>query len=102
MIKKVNTEAVVSAVLRQSMVYHRVTCEQYKTIIYINPGTCSFNVDEIIAISVRLTGRWNEATVTTDIREAIIGHEHLQLIVSVDSLLPEFVVEGEEYTEDEN
>lgn len=99
MAKKVNTDAVVAAVIRVNSSYHEARCEQYKSIIYIKPGVYDFDVDRIVGISLRLTGRWNEATVTgpafTD------QYPHLRLIVPVDSLLPEFIIEGETVPEDE-
>lgn len=99
MAKKVNTEAVVAAVVRANSSYHEARCEQYKSIIYIKPEVYDFNVEGIVGISLRLTGRWNEATVAgpafTD------QHSHLRLIFSVNSLLPEFIIEGETVPEDE-
>lgn len=99
MAKKVNIEAVVAAVIRANRSYHEARCEQYKSIIYIKPGVYDFNVEGIVGISLRLTGRWNEATVTgptfTD------QHSHLRLIFSANSLLPEFIIEGETVPEDE-
>lgn len=99
MAKKVNTDAVVAAVIRVNSLYHEARCEQYKSIIYIKPGVHDFDVERIVGISLRPTGRWNEATVTgpacTD------QYPHLRLIVSVDNLLPEFIIEGETVPEDE-
>ena len=99
MAKKVNTEAVVAAVIRENSLYHEARCDQYKSIIYIKPGVYDFDVERIVGISLRLTGRWNEATVTGP---AIADqYSYLRLIVSVDSLLPEFIIEGETVPEDE-
>lgn len=93
MYPKVNTDAIVSAVMRQKNCYHQTTCFQYKSIVYIAPGVYYFDVEDIVAISIRLTGRWDEATVT--------GPEYgskdrlLRLIVSISNLLPEFIIEDE-------
>ena len=99
MAKKVNTEAVVSAVIRQSTLYCNTTSHQYKSLIYIEPKTYQFNVKELVGISLRLTGRWDDVSVTEP--KCDDRYQHLRLIVAVDDLLPEFIVEGEEIPEDE-
>lgn len=100
MAKKVNTEAVVSAMIRQSTLYCDATSNQYKSIIYINPKTYQFDVKALVGISLRLTGRWDDVNVTGP--ECGDRYQHLRLIVAVDDLLPEFIVEGEEIPEDED
>ena len=99
MAKKVNIEAVVAAVIRANSSYHEARCEQYKSIIYIKPGVYNLDVERIVGISLRLTGRWDEVTVTGPAVADLFSY--LRLIVSVDSLLPEFIIEGETVPEDE-
>lgn len=99
MAKKVNTEAVVAAVVRANSSYHEACCEQYKSIIFIKPGVYDFGVERIVGISLRLTGRWDEVVVTGPAVADLFSH--LRLIVSVESLLPEFIIEGETVPEDE-
>ena len=96
---KVNIEAVVAAVMRQKeRLYKDAECRQYHNIIFLCPGVYELDIDALVSISIRLTGRWNEVIVTDpDITKP---HAWLELIIAVSDLLPEFIVEGEEWIEE--
>ena len=96
---KVNIEAVAAAVMRQKeRLYKDAECRQYHNIIYLCPGVYELDIDELVSISIRLTGRWSEVSVTgPDITKP---HAWLELIIAVSDLLPEFIVEGEEWIDE--
>ena len=90
---KVNIDAVVAAVMRQKDLFHEAACRQFHNIIFLCPGAYDLDIDDLVSISIRLTGRWNEVTVTgPDITKT---HAYLELIIGVSDLLPEFIIEGE-------
>ena len=100
MYKKVNIEALCEAIVWQNpLCYNGATAEQYKTLVYITPGSYDYSVEDIIGISMGITGRWNEISVTSpNVTDTI--YRKPRLFVCVSDLLPQFIVEGEEWIDE--
>ena len=92
--KKVNKEAVENAVKRVGRNYLESKCFQSGAIIYVGPIYTWVSADDIIGLIIRLTGK---------IHACISGEQggNLALCIFVKNLLPEFIVDGEEWTNDE-
>lgn len=98
--KKVNIEAVCEAVREQKPGRYVDACaRQYKNIIYVTPGAYNYDVEDIVGLSIRLTRRWNDISVTSP----EVGEEFMRpkMIIAVNDLLPEFIIEEEEWAESE-
>lgn len=90
---KVNTDAIALAVGKR---FPQVTSCQYKSIIYIEPRVYDLDLEDIIEVGILLCRQWDAATVTSpDVRDSV--HMRLRMIVGVRNLLPEFIVDGEEW-----
>ena len=100
MYKKVNIDALCEAVaLQNPLNYCDAKAEQYKSIVYVTPGSFQFSVENLVGISLRLTGRWNEVSATSPDSVDTI-YMTPRLVLSVVDLLPEFILEGEEWSDE--
>lgn len=92
--KKANISAICAAVLEQKPTcYHDVCAHQYKSIVYLTPGAFDYEVQDIVAISERLTHKWDAASVTSPDLDDMYNRP--RMVISVSELLSEFIVEGE-------
>ena len=99
MYKKVNIEALCEAVSAQYYSFRHATARQFERIVEVYPRAGYLGTEELVGVGIRLTGTWDAVVVA----EPVV-HEtdrYPRLIIGVHKLLPEFIVEGEEWTEEE-
>ena len=97
--KKVNTGALEGVLMIQNGIYGKVGVEQYMSIVYFAPQIFTISVPDLVSISILLTGCWDGVKVVNpDARDTT--HQYLRLLASVDDLLPEFIVEGEFFSDE--
>lgn len=98
--KKVNCQAVCKAIMEQAPILHlHVKVLQFQSIAYICPGLEQYDVEDIVGFSLRLTRKWNTLDVIA--METDYNRHMPVFIVSSKDLLPEFIVEGEEWVEEQ-
>lgn len=98
--QKVNASALEGAMMPLNGICGKVGIDQYKSIVYFEPHVFDFSIPNLVGISVRLTGRWDGVKVTNpDARDHT--YQYLRLLASVEDLLPEFIVEGESWTDED-